>query len=305
MTLDDLTPETSETAESVPAGARLAGRVAVGLIIVEGPTAHNLQFTDAERTKVVTEVQSGLGWLGSASTAWSAGRVTWVYDIKRVTLNVSPNYPTTSYEAMEAPWRDKAMEQLGYGAGHAGVQSYVQGLRARLNTDSAYCAFFTKYPTFRIAYANIAHLVMHYYLDVWTPENIDRIFAHETGHIFGAKDEYGNCDCGGQLGYCRKPNANCYTCAPNGGVRCIMKNNDREMCFYTPFHFGFDVKVPYVRELSPTAAASALREVCLEPVFQGGGSAMDPYVYSQTPAWDTLVPPFSRVTCYVTEGPVP
>src|SRR5918994_5948912 len=59
MTPDYPTLERPETAESVPAGARLAGRVTVGLIIVEGPTAYNLQFTAAERTQVVAEVQNG------------------------------------------------------------------------------------------------------------------------------------------------------------------------------------------------------------------------------------------------------
>ena len=38
----------------------LEGTVAVGIIIVQGPTAA-LQFSDDERTKVVAEVQNGLG----------------------------------------------------------------------------------------------------------------------------------------------------------------------------------------------------------------------------------------------------
>jgi hypothetical protein len=261
--------EAPEVAEAVPAGARLGGRVAVGIIIVEGPTAHNLQFAEPERTQVVAEVQNGLGWLGSAGKFPYTARVTWVYDIQRVTLNVTPNYPTGSYEAMEAPWRNPAMQQLGFEASFAGVQAYVEALRRRLNTTSAYCAFFTKYPLRHFAYASIngPRLVMHYNNDGWGPDNIDRVFAHETGHIFGAPDEYAasNCTCGGEWGFLRQPNANCATCAPGGGVDCIMKQNTWQMCDYTPLHLGLDVKVPLVRELSPNVAAKELREVFLQP----------------------------------------
>jgi hypothetical protein len=296
-----------EVAEAVPAGARLGGRVAVGLIIVEGPTANNLQFTAAERTQVVAEVQNGLGWLGSAGTLSYTARVTWVYDIQRVTLNVTPNYPPGSYEAMEAPWRDPALQQLGFQAGFAGVQAYVEALRARLNTTSAYCAFFTKYPLRHFAYASfsVPRLVMHYNNDNWGPDNIDRVFAHESGHIFGAPDEYAasNCTCGGAWGFHRKPNANCATCAP-GGVDCIMKENTWQMCDHTPLHLGLDVKVPEVRELSPTLAARDLREVFLEPEFTGDLSATDPWVFTQSPAVNALVAPFSRVRCVIQQKPV-
>ena len=47
-----------------PTSQRLTGSVAVGIVIVEGPNA-NLKFSDAERTKVVAEVQNGLSWLAT------------------------------------------------------------------------------------------------------------------------------------------------------------------------------------------------------------------------------------------------
>ena len=37
---------------------------------------------------------------------------------------------------------------------------------------------------------------MHYDNGNWGPDNINRVFAHETCHIFGAADEYGSCGCG-------------------------------------------------------------------------------------------------------------
>ena len=49
-----------------PTSCYLEGSVAVGIVIVQGPTAA-LKFTDAEVVKVVAEVQNGLGWLATAN----------------------------------------------------------------------------------------------------------------------------------------------------------------------------------------------------------------------------------------------
>ncbi|MFC5286952.1 hypothetical protein ACFPM7_07800 [Actinokineospora guangxiensis] len=217
--------------------ARLTGRVAVGVVIVEGPTA-DLRFSQDERTKVVAEVQNGLSWLGAQS---SPGGVTWVHSIRVVTLAVTPDPNATDAEK-EPLWRDPAMAALGFGAGLAGVSAYAESLRTGLSTDWAYVAFFTKYPLKHFGYASIGgpRLVMAYANNGWGPDNIDRVFAHETGHIFGAPDEYASsgCTCGGSWGFFGKPNANCDNCA-TGPVPCIMKQNSWEMCDHTPYHLGF------------------------------------------------------------------
>ena len=220
-----------------PTSQRLTGSVAVGIIIVEGPTA-GLKFSAAERTKVVAEVQNGLGWLATQNPEG----LVFKYDIKIVTLNVQPGPDTLTFDQKETRWRDPAMQQLGFATGMAGVSAYVEGLRANLGTTWTYCGFFTKYPLGHFAYASIGgpRLVMQYANDGWGPDNIDRVFAHESGHIFGAPDEYAasGCDCGGSWGFYGKPNANCANCAPGGGVDCLMKGNTWNMCVNTPFHLG-------------------------------------------------------------------
>lgn len=221
-----------------PTSARLTGSVAVGIVIVEGPNA-NLKFSDAERTKVIAEVQNGLGWLATQSPEG----VTFKYDIRIVTLTVQPGAANLSSDQKESLWRDPAMAKLGFGSGLAGVTAYVESLRTKYSTNWAYCGFFTKYPLGWFAYASIGgpRLVMDYNNDGWGPDNIDRVFAHESGHIFGAPDEYkeSGCNCGGAWGFYGKPNANCANCAPNGGVDCLMKQNSWAMCAYTPYHLGF------------------------------------------------------------------
>lgn len=220
-----------------PTSQRLTGSVAVGIVIVEGPNA-NLKFSDAERTKVVAEVQNGLSWLATQNPEG----VVFKYDIKIVTLSVQPGADSLTFDQKETRWRDPAMQQLGFATGMAGVTAYAEQLRTNLSTQWTYVAFFTKYPLGHFAYASIGgpRLVMDYNNDGWGPDNIDRVFAHESGHIFGAPDEYASsgCSCGGSWGFYGKPNANCANCAPGGGVDCLMKGNTWNMCVHTPYHLG-------------------------------------------------------------------
>jgi hypothetical protein len=96
-------------------------------------------------------------------------------------------------EKLEALWLDPALKALKFGPGVDGARAYAESLRSRLATKWTYVAFFTKYPLQHFAYASDLggpYLVMDYANDDWGPDNLDRIFAHETGHIFNAPDEY-------------------------------------------------------------------------------------------------------------------
>ncbi|MCK9893884.1 hypothetical protein [Frankia sp. AgB32] len=233
-TPDSTAVATPATAGS-PTSSRLEGSVAIGLVIVEGPTT-DLQFSAAERTKVVAEVQNGLSWYATTNPA--AG-LAFHYDIQIVRLSVPANPKAADLEAL---WRDPTMDRLGYAANFDGVYAYVDALRGKLGTDWAYCAFFTKYPLGYFAYSSVGgpRIVMQYANDGWGPDNIDRVFTHETGHIFGAPDEYGgaNCDCGGQWGVFQTPNGNCDSCAP-APADCLMRSNSFALCRYTPSQLGW------------------------------------------------------------------
>ena len=249
--------EATAGAAARPTSQRLSGSVAVGLVIVEGPTAE-LQFTTDEQTTVVAETQNGLSWLGGRHPTQP---VTWRWDIDVIRLDVAADAPATDNESR---FRDPALAQLGFGAGHAGARAYAESLRTSLGTDWAYVAFFTKYPVDHFAYAFIGgpHLIMDYANDGWGPDNIDRVFAHETGHIFGAPDEYAssNCNCAGAWGYYGKPNANCENCATGGGVDCLMRANAWAMCSHTPWHLGFPMCPPRLGvQFSGTIAARSTR----------------------------------------------
>lgn len=214
----------------------LIGAVAVGLILVEGPTP-DLQFTEDERTRVVAECQEGLGWLAQRDPR---ANVSFAYDVRVVRVTAAPDPSLSGYEALEARWRDPAMASLGYSPNFLGVVSYVSAIRRDLGTRWAYAAFFTKYPLHHFAYALRPRLVMHYGNDGWGVDNIDRVFTHESGHVFGCPDEYSssNCTCDARFGYLREPNANCQRCAP-AFTDCLMGANTWAMCEHTLVHLGW------------------------------------------------------------------
>jgi hypothetical protein len=214
----------------------LIGSVAVGVIIVEGPTP-DLKFSDAEKTKVAAEVQLGLTWLAKQEPKAS---ITWAFDIQVVQLDVPADPSLSGYQALEGHWRDPAMKKLGFAPNWLGVRDYVKSIRRTKGTRWGYVAYFTKYPVHHFAYALQPRLVMHYQNDGWGPENIDRVFTHETGHIFGAPDEYASsgCKCPPKFGYLREPNGNCQNCA-SPFVECLMAANTWAMCAHTPVHLGW------------------------------------------------------------------
>jgi hypothetical protein len=147
--------------------------------------------------------------------------------------------------------------QLGFQQNWNGVWDYIRWLRTDRRTNWSYCVFFVKgYPVDWFAYAGIAgpRIVMDYGNDGWGPDNIDRVFAHETGHIFGAPDEYAasGCNCDGTWGRYGEPNANCENCAGASGVSCLMRANEWAMCRSTTRHFGWGLSS--LRTAQPAAA---------------------------------------------------
>jgi hypothetical protein len=227
--LDEPQPSTG-----TPTSLYMTGSVAVGLIIVSG-TDSSLTFSTAEQQKVIQEVQEGLNFLANAE---SRANLSFVYDIRLITVSAAPG-STATYESAEGPWRNAALQQMGYAPERASSIKYAQDLRQSKGTNWSYVAYFTKYPLHHFAYAVSEKTVMHYNNDGWGPDNISKVFAHETCHIFGAADEYGSCSCGGSHGYLGIPNNNCRNCAGTQ-VECLMDGNVLEICQWSRGQIGWD-----------------------------------------------------------------
>jgi hypothetical protein len=252
----------ADVAESTGTSTSLymIGSIAVGVIIVSGQT--DLNFSDAERQKVIQEVQEGLGFLANAEPR---ANVNFVYDIRLIDVTATPG-STSDYESAESPWRNAALQQMGFSASRQGSIDYVQQLRRDKGTNWAYVAYFTKYPLHHFAYAVDEKVCMEYSNDGWGSDLINRVFAHESCHIFGAADEYGSCACGGSYGYLSVPNNNCVNCSGTH-VSCLMERNELTMCQWTRGQIGWDDRLlrPIQQPTPPTPPNASISAVARKP----------------------------------------
>ena len=134
---------------------------------------------------MIAEVQNGLGFFIETNPL---SGITFSFEIRDVQLDIRPiPRPTTSRRSGATPrWRHRSAP-----TGAAWTRTW-RTWRTRPATRWTYCAFFTKYPLAHFAYAFIGgpRLANGLRQRRLGPDNIDRVFAHETGHIFGAPDEY-------------------------------------------------------------------------------------------------------------------
>ena len=203
--------------------------------IFQGQHGLTLQFTEAEKAKVMSEVLEGLNFL---ATVDPEANVSFVFDWRDVSVDAAPG-SGNNYEDFEAPWRNAALKSMGFEGSRAGSVAYVNSLRQSLGTNWAYVAYFTKYPLHHFAYAGDERLVMDFRNDNWGTDKINQVFAHETCHIFGAADEYASsgCDCGGS-GHHNVPNNNCENCN-SAPVICLMRANSLTLCEWSRGQLGW------------------------------------------------------------------
>jgi hypothetical protein len=196
----------------------------------------------------------------------------------------------------------------------------------------AFIVFVTKFPTGWMAYVDQVGgeraIIQYDWLisespfgstgaSGWGAENLDRVIAHEMGHLFGGLDEYAGCDVNARSGPDDEPNINCVNANP-ASVDCLMKDNTRNaLCTHTPHHYGWvdtngdnvvDAAPPNKISLSsPSGAAGDTIQISgrflgetLTVVFTGVGSAN--FTIKSDTEIDVVVPQGSgnNVDVYVT-----
>jgi hypothetical protein len=237
----------------------MLGTVAVGIIIVNGPG--QAAFVSNEIDLINAGVDEGMRILTDLAPVDPGGipRLSFIKDLHQVDLSLTP-----TAVASEIAWRDPAMAVLGYSGGKPGLYDYLHDLRTIRwpicpGPDWAYVAFFTKYwtgygnSTNYPGYADLGgpRLVIPYDFvpngsgrsGAYRPTDIYYLFAHETGHIFGAPDEsqatstcpppYPN-----QYGYLGEPNGNCEATIASP-TPCLMWLLDTRICQHTVAQFGW------------------------------------------------------------------
>ena len=220
----------------------LTGKIAFGSIIVSGPG--NLTISDNEKGHIYSEVMAGLDFWSNAAP--QTANLNFVHYTGFVSISAVDNTvcSTLDYAACHDSFADPALQGLGFSTGQAGKDAVAQYIKERSRSDGAYIGFFSKYKQshFAYAYTGGGPLYMQYSNDGWGPDQIDRVFAHETGHVFNAPDEYteGKCNCDRNYGEgtCSEKNRNCIDCT-SSQTSCIMNSNEYNICSYTKKHLGW------------------------------------------------------------------
>lgn len=245
-------------AELTPAltSQTMNGRIAVGILVVSGPANYNLTFSSEEFYLVMSEVLDALDYLAGACYEANITFITIPYNMQ---IDAPPNNTCNSYESCEQVFVNPTLQALGYPAGNEGCVQLTQDLQRSNNANWAYIAFFTKYPLYHFAYQYDVNVFMQYSNDGWGPYQIDKVFAHETCHVFGAADEYsleaGYCNCH-ESGFYRVPNNNCANCAYAPKVGCLMDANELSLCNWSRGQIGWGYwNLPF-RTMPGTGGAS-------------------------------------------------
>ncbi|MDH3217099.1 MAG: T9SS type A sorting domain-containing protein [Candidatus Krumholzibacteria bacterium] len=228
----------------------MTGTVSVTLFFVEsdgsGSDPDTYTWTDEHVQEWVDGVNTGLAWWTSQAynyfDCWNAFLVRY---FPPTDSRCQQQYePVLHDSGFASTWVSLVMGQFGYTSGNhfSRVDAYNTFQRTTYGTDWAYSAFIGYNPpgapaqftngTSAFAWLGGPYTVLLYRSFSWPPY---QVFAHETGHIFLACDEYSGsgCSCTSCVG---KPNQNCYLCS--SGL-CMMKSNDFTLCAWTPAQIGW------------------------------------------------------------------
>lgn len=207
---DDPRPGFWETSEY------MIGKVGVYIVFVEstGEIDPNLETWDELRmTEVELEIYLALHW-------WMK-QYPFIAPPLEFYVNARRLVGYTRYEPISRPWTDEKLwvpEVLSsIGCGSSTNNYYVMAkecankIREQWNTDWAFIIFvidsyndpdgmFADNNRFAYAFLNGPYMVVTYDNNGWGIGRMDRVVAHEIGHIFGATDEYdGKQERGGYL----------------------------------------------------------------------------------------------------------
>lgn len=272
----------------------LQGKVTVGLVIVSGNTAETT-FSAFETAKVVAEVAEATNWLTQQNRD---AALNYLIVPKYISIpNGNAGLPSgSSCTAYENVWLNPTLPLLGVrnATGRAGANQYAVNIRAANSAMNGWSAFFIKFEACHFAYQTGQGTYMQYSNDGWGPDLINRVFAHESGHVFGAPDEYASSGCGcGNRGFFSVPNNNCDNCtSPYSKTACLMKANTLSICQWSRGSLGWSYYYQVPDNSTSAGPAAVEFNGRLYLAFKANDSSNQIYVMSSAngTTWDASAP---------------
>ncbi len=246
----------------------MAGTVYVGAFFVESNGVVDTdQYTWTPQAVSDVELQLLDAWSIWSWTAQQHGvTVTAVLELygPGTSTTLQPYEPVLHPSTEDHLWIGAIMGNLGFsGSGHlAACDAFNSSKRLVLNATHSYCSFIAYNPPAqgassaftdgRIGYAYLGgpYLQLLYKANGWGTDQVNRVFGHETAHIFHAFDEYagsGTSNCA--RAFNGTQNANFQGAQCNGMAPCVMVGNtwtgsgatrQWDLCAHTPAHLGWN-----------------------------------------------------------------
>lgn len=203
----------------------MIGKIAVALVFVESNgtvDANTENWTQPEISRMVNATGDALNWWKKVEPRAGIKHTFEIYE------DVSTSYEPILYDSdTDGDWIGEALDGIGAEPGATDVlraRAFVDDLRDRMNAHWAYIIFmvdsshtpggFAGGTTAGYAYVNGPYSVVGSHTFGVNP--VASLIAHETGHIFGARDEYTGCACTDVGGYYSIQAQNCN--APGGCI---------------------------------------------------------------------------------------
>jgi len=253
----------------------MTGTVALTVFFVEsdgsGADPDQYTWTPEAMQHYLDGVYTAMAWWANRAATYGDCWVSFLIkyysgDDPRCQQWVEPILHGTEYEYT---WVSAIMAKFGYTSGGAitRVTSFNTWQRSYYQTNRSYSAFVpfnpapapAMFPDGATAYAYWygPYTVLLFHVQGWTTA---QVFAHESGHIFGACDEYsGGCGSWSCTQVCSNGalNGNCEDCNPQSRD-CMMKANSFSLCSYTPTQVGWGVNNPCSPDEPPLLPAPGL-----------------------------------------------
>ncbi len=200
------------------------GDIDVNVIFPESNenSSNSEDWTDIEIQEVKDEILNSMDWWTLREP--DSHLAFFYYYEERIPVDIEPIEHESYYDW---EWINDIMLNMGYGPEQYPptplVYDYLNYQRSSDGCDWGFVVFVVDssndvdgmFADGKFAYTVVStggggpYMVMTYDNQNYGIENMDVVTAHETGHIFGATDQYGSCSCSNQVGYLYYENQNC------------------------------------------------------------------------------------------------
>lgn len=228
----------------------MIGTTAVGVMFVESDGSVDKKtesWTLEDKIDVMRQIYKGLDWW--AENGGYTASLTFIYDIIHIDTKYEPINRTKNESVL---WVNDCMNALGYtdGEDYTLNRQYANDLREKYSADWSFImyvvpsnndddGYFAEQSGIAWAYLGGPYMVFSNKCNGWGYNQVWKVVAHETAHIFNALDEYkGASSCNDKSGRLNIVNGN----HEDGGITrdpCIMKATDLHVCDFTRGQIGW------------------------------------------------------------------